>query len=59
MISLLLQIKVTALSEYLYLTNSKKFKMTADKLHQAEGRLAQLEEEWLALEIKREELEGF
>ena len=43
----------------LYLTNSKKFQITADKLHQAEGRLAQLEEEWLALEIKREELEGF
>ena len=43
----------------LYLTNSKKFQITADKLHQAEGRLVQLEEEWLALEIKREELEGF
>ena len=43
----------------LYLTNSKKFQITADKLHQAESRLAELEEEWLALEIKREELEGF
>ena len=35
-----------------------RFAKTADALQNAEDQLAQMEEEWLMLEMKREEIEG-
>lgn len=41
----------------LYEVQRKKFQLTADELQKAEAKLSAMEEEWMAIEIRREELE--
>ena len=42
----------------LYARNAEQFSTWAEKLSQARDRLEKAEEEWLALEIRREEIEN-
>ena len=50
--------KETLADPDLFAKNATKFTDTAEALQKAEDALATLEEEWLELEMKREELEG-
>jgi len=51
-------LKETLADPDLFAKNATKFTDTAEALQKAEDALATLEEEWLELEMKREELEG-
>ena len=41
----------------MYEVQWKKFQLIADELQKAEAKLSAMEEEWMAIEIRREELE--
>ncbi len=51
-------LKATLADPHLFAKNADKFNKTAARLEAAEAELASAEEDWLTLEMRREELEG-